>query len=193
MNIGKLIGTPAVPRAVRIKSSHGHVSVATSAVGAPKGGTIGSTVDEFGQAIPIVELGGVNGSCDVIINASDKKDHSSMTLSESDGGDGRCVAARVHVDSLTPDSVSFVSAGRGDVDLTVDRKVEADLRLVSSSNVAKVDVDALLVDDEDGVRKECDRLDSLSLDGQEDPTSVITKDAQPSIYVHTNSFSPTQL
>ena len=188
-SFGGAIGTPAIPRAVRIKSSHGHVSVATSAVGASDDGTIRSTVDEFGQAI--VELGGVNGSCDVIINTAETKDHPSLPPSESDKGDGRCIAARVHVDSLTPDSVSFVSAGHGDVDLTVDRKVEADLRLVSTSNVAKVDVDALLVDDEDGVRKECARLDSLSLDGQEDPTSVITKDVQPSIYVQTNSFSPT--
>ena len=190
-SFGGAIGTPVIRRAVRIKSSHGHVSVATSAVEAFDG-TIRSTVDEFGQAIPIVELGGVNGSCDVVINTSETKDHPSLPSSESDKGDGRCVSARLHVDSLMPDSVSFVSAGHGDVDLTVDRKVEADLRLVSTSNVAQVDVDALLVDDEDGVRKECARLDSLSLDGQEDPTSVITKDAQPSIYVQTNSFSPTQ-
>ena len=40
------------------------------------------------------------------------------------------LASRMHVDSLTPNTVSAVFAAAGDVEVTVDRKVEADVRLV---------------------------------------------------------------
>ena len=112
--------------------------------------------------------------------------------SSKDNNEEECVAARVHVDSLTPDSVSFVSAAYGNVELTVDRKVEADLRLVSSPNVSHADAEALLVDDEDGVRKECERLDNLSSAtaiAENDPTSVMTNTDCSRIYVQTNSFA----
>jgi len=167
-------GAANIPRAVRIKSSHGHISAAASV-----DDNASENMDDFDQRVPILELGGVNGSCDAAIRDTACK------------RSGAVLAARVHVDSLTPDSVSFVSTTTGDVDLTVDRKVECDLRLLSCAEVAKVDADALLVDDADGVRNEVSRLDELS-SASGDPTSVAdtAQSARGKIYVQTNSFSP---
>ena len=178
------VGSSEVPRAVRIKSSHGHLSVASTLCES----AIENNTDEFDQKIPIVELGGVNGSCDVIINSDTTDEEAAASQCPED----ECLSTRIHVDSLTPDSVSLVSAGYGNIELTVDRKVEADLRLVSTPNVSAIDADALLVDDEVGVRKECERLDNLSSTNtaaENDPTSVITGADSNRIYVQTNSFS----
>lgn len=111
-------------RAVRIKSHHGHVSVETNVPPC-------STATE-----PSVELGGVNGSFDAKIQ-----------IPESSTTQQGMMAGRIHVDSLSPDSVSVVSANDGDVSLTLDRKVEADLRLLSSSEIVSFDSSVLLQDD----------------------------------------------
>ena len=52
----------------------------------------------------------------------------------------------MHVDSLTPDTVSAVFVADGDVEVTVERKVEADVRLVSCPSLSDLDLDVLLGD-----------------------------------------------
>jgi hypothetical protein len=110
-------------RAVRVKSSHGPLRVETDGVGMPS-----ETNNATDQTYPVVELGGVNGNCEVSIgNAGLLKKDKEIDWS----------SCMVHVDSLSPDSVSLVTAQQGDVSVTLDRKVEADLRLLSISSLSK--------------------------------------------------------
>jgi hypothetical protein len=110
-------------RAVRVKSSHGPLRVETDGVGMPS--EINQATD---QTYPVVELGGVNGNCEVSIG------NAGLLESSKDMDWSSCM---VHVDSLSPDSVSLVTAQQGDVSVTLDRKVEADLRLLSVSSLSK--------------------------------------------------------
>ena len=120
--------TPPKKRAVRIKSHHGHVVVETNV---PLSG-----ID------PCVELGGVNGSFDVMIRQT------TVPVSPT------ALAGRVHVDSLARDSVSMLNADGGNVSLTLDRKAEADLRMLSSTQISSFDAQSILLEDDDPGRVE---------------------------------------
>jgi hypothetical protein len=99
------------------------------------------------KANQVIELGGANGSFDV------------DTKSE----------AHVHIDSLSPDSISVASAQER-LSLTMDRKLTADLRLMSGDNVVDLARSVLLEDEEDSVQEGLQEHESQS--GQ--PISVIT-------------------
>ena len=60
------------------------------------------------------------------------------------GGSAPYLTARMHVDSLTPDTVSAVVAAAKGVEVTVDRRVEADVRLVLFPLASDLDLDVLL-------------------------------------------------
>lgn len=113
---------PPDKRAVRVKSHHGHVTVGTN------------VPPSSSNKYPCVELGGVNGSFDVEIR---KQDATSS------------LAGRVHVDSLSTDSLSILHANAGDVSITLDRKVEADLRMVSSCEIHSFDARTSLLEEDD--------------------------------------------
>jgi len=121
-------------RAVRVKSHHGPLQVNT------KGVSIPSEKDEHkNERFPIVELGGVNGQCEVSIADTQSG------LPQDDWS-----SCLMHLDSLSPDSVSLVVVDRGDVSVTVDRKVESDLRLLSMTDgESLVETGALLAEEED--------------------------------------------
>jgi len=128
---------PLQRRAVRIKSHHGFLAVSTDRLSKPL-----DTNEMTGEIFPLVELGGVNGSCEVIVD--------NVTKGESNVDDW--TSTQVHVDSLSPESVSFVSADRGDISVTLDRKAEADLRMLSSSQELAIpwpEIGPVLVDDDD--------------------------------------------
>lgn len=129
-------------RAVRVKSHHGPLSIALS-----KTRSRPTEMDPYTNSIyPLVELGGVNGSCEVAV--IDSEFEIENTDKSSDHQDWS--SCSIHFDSVLPDSVSLITADRGDVSLTVDRKVEADLRLLStSSEHCLVEAGALLADEED--------------------------------------------
>lgn len=110
-------------RAVRVKSNHGPLRVETDGVGMPA-----ETNKATDQTYPVVELGGVNGNCEVSIG------NAGLLETSKDMDWSSCM---VHVDSLSPDSVSLVTAQQGDVSVTLDRKVEADLRLLSVTSLSK--------------------------------------------------------
>ena len=112
---------PPDKRAVRVKCHHGHVTVQTN--------VLPSSSNEY----PCVELGGVNGSFDVEIQKQDAKPS---------------LAGRVHVDSLSADSVSIFNTNAGHVSITLDRKVEADLRMVSSCEIDSFDARTSLLEDD---------------------------------------------
>ncbi|KAG7351265.1 hypothetical protein IV203_010625 [Nitzschia inconspicua] len=135
---------PARPQrqAVRIKSHHGHIYV-ESDTSIP---TVKNAMT--GEYLPAVDLGGVNGSCEVLINYKSQGDD----VAAQDNDSEATTACHVHFDSIVPDSVSVIQSEWSNVHVTVDRKVEADVRLLSPSvGISNVDVETLLLEDnEDG-------------------------------------------
>lgn len=120
---------------VRVKSLHGHLSV-DARVSMPR------TCGEH----PLVDLGGVNGSCDVLVEASG---------GNSEGSFGRNAesAARVHFHSMTPESISSITCrGKvGETSITLDRKLDSEIRLLSVDKLpTAIDADHLLKLDDHG-------------------------------------------
>eukprot|EP00592_Proboscia_alata_P015468 CAMPEP_0194397920 /NCGR_PEP_ID=MMETSP0174-20130528/125813_1 /TAXON_ID=216777 /ORGANISM="Proboscia alata, Strain PI-D3" /LENGTH=625 /DNA_ID=CAMNT_0039194153 /DNA_START=199 /DNA_END=2076 /DNA_ORIENTATION=+ len=144
------------PRGVRVKSNHGHVSVRASV---PPIYDEEAMVDEFDQAVSIVELGGVNGSCDVSVETHlpTNEVRNEQTKPAAD-----FTAASVHVDQLSPGTVSAVTADAGTIGLTIDRKVETDVRFLSCPEISSFDADVILDDDlvdiADAIRAHDDQL-----------------------------------
>ena len=112
---------PLSRRAVRIKSHHGFLAVATNKTRQPV-----ETNPLTEQRYPLVELGGVNGSCEVTVE--------NVVADDDDNCHQDWSSTLVHIDSLSPESVSFVTADRGNIAMTIDRKAEADLRLLSTTS-----------------------------------------------------------
>ena len=67
------------------------------------------------------------------------------------GGLAAYLADRMHVDSLITNTISAVFAAAGDVEVTVDRKVEADVRLFSFPSALDLDLDMLLGDQDEEI------------------------------------------
>jgi hypothetical protein len=98
--------------------------------------------DEYGQNIAQVELGGVNGSFDISVeNDTEELDCIPPDLNLP-------MAAKVHVDSLSPNQANILTSDVGNVSLTLDRKLESDVRFVSTKFVKNLDPTSLLDDDE---------------------------------------------
>ncbi|GMH68195.1 hypothetical protein TrST_g5424 [Triparma strigata] len=95
---------------VKVKGNHGNLHVKTNAV------NLKNAKDTYGNTVPTVELGGVNGACEVYITGSVNSD---------------ILTARVHFDSVFKDSWSVVESEGGDIDITVDRKLHAEVKLMS--------------------------------------------------------------
>jgi hypothetical protein len=160
-------------RPVRIKSHHGAASVEAMS---PKP----SIMNEMtGETVPIVELGGVNGSCEIFVKSSPNDGD------DDDDNSSEWVSCQVHFDSISPDSVSIIHAEKGNVNVTVDRKVESDMRFISASNIKSVDIDALVGDETDDE----DREDLAHVLRELDQTSSET-DANNEICIQTRSFTP---
>ena len=133
---------------VRVKSNHGHV-------------TIHAKVNKNAASpkIPLIDLGGVNGSCDVLLE-------SSQLSSVSNGKD--MIVNRIHFDAFTPQSISTITCrGKiGDTSVTVDRKLDAELRLLSSVKseanlLDTVDAHSLTSDDENDIQAAMQNLDNV--------------------------------
>ncbi|KAG7354359.1 hypothetical protein IV203_003715 [Nitzschia inconspicua] len=163
-------------QAVRIKSHHGHIHVESD--------TPIPTVKNAmtGEYLPAVDLGGVNGSCEVLISCKSQGDDVAARDDDSEA----TTACHIHFDSIVPDSVSVIQSEWGNVHVTVDRKVEADVRLLSPSvGISNVDVETLLLEDnEDGsladevprMLQYLDNLESRKCDPiQEERIQILTK------------------
>ena len=137
-------------RAVRIKSHHGPAVVNVSGVAKPTMDEEQSMVNSNDKKVkasssssyPLVDLGSVNGSCEVLIrdvpNSSNEIDN--------------WTACHAHYDSISPESVSLLSSDCGNIELTFDRKMEADLRLLSARDNGSdslEEISAMLADEED--------------------------------------------
>jgi hypothetical protein len=143
-------GTSLGRRAVRIKSHHGPVKVTAYSFCKPK-----ETNPLTSKPYPLVELGGVNGSCEVCIDFTDT---SSINYDDADDDSNindevrNWTSCLVHVDSLAQDTVSLVTADQGCINLTFDRKVEADLRLITVPDVDNVVTAGSIVADGDDAK-----------------------------------------
>lgn len=167
---------------VRIKSSHGHVMVNART----------KHNEESVADVALVEFGGVNGSCDVNLEVKS----SSPMQDPACEGEEAPVMARVHFDSLSPDSISTIKsshAGRnsseGVVSVTADRKVEAEIRLLALGNGSEsmsIDMDLLTSDEPNDVASALLRIDEHMSDVIIDETDKSTG----SISIETESFEP---
>jgi len=164
-------------RKIRVKSSHGHVSVRSISQFSK---LQGPTKDEYGQNIAQVELGGINGSFDISVE-NNTDDHYGM------GSDIQKppMAAKVHVDSLSLNQANILTSDFGDVSLSLDRKVESDVRFLSTKFLKKLDPNLLLEDDDTRVIK------SLTIHDQyieENQRQMDTCDKEQMISIKTNAF-----
>ena len=167
---------------VRIKSSHGHVVVNART----------KQNEAFAADAALVDFGGVNGSCDVNLEVKS----SSPTQKPACEGEEAPVMARVHFDSLSPDSISTIKSshvGRnnreGVVSVTADRKVEAEIRLLALGNGSEsmsIDMDLLTSDEPNDVASALLRI------GEQMPKIVFdgTDKTAESISIETESFEP---
>ena len=160
-------------RTVRIKSNHGHVTIDVTA-------PLPTLRNEMtGELVPIVDLGGVNGSCEVSIRQPSVERH------ESDEVDN-WTSCRIHFDSISPDTVSPIQVEHGNVNITLDRKVESDLRLVSASNVLSLDMEDLLAEGED---EDDDSLNPLLDQTLQQLDETSTTNGKQDIIIRTKAFT----
>eukprot|EP00985_Skeletonema_marinoi_P003202 scaffold1329_cov113-Skeletonema_marinoi.AAC.6 len=172
---------------VRVKSSHGHVIVHAKT---KQNASLGEVKH---QTNPFVDLGGVNGSCDVTLEVDgDSRDVKALSPTPHEAP----VTTRVHFDSLSPDSISTIASshvggrsGEAIVSVTVDRKVEADLRLLAINTGAEsmpINMDRLTSD-------ELDDVESTLLDVEkciQKSESYNTAKSAESISIETEAFDP---
>ena len=179
-------GTIEHPRNVRIKSSHGHVSVYTVL-----SSFANKTFDEYRQENSLVELGGINGHCDVIVSLSDDDDD--VNNDDSDAAElngatrtARTTAIKAHFDSVGSNEISAITTERGDVKVTFDRKVEADMRLFSARDLSPVDFNELISSD---LKALSQTLKDWDRDLEQDiSTADVDQENEKKIAVHTDSF-----
>ena len=155
-------------QAVRVKSNHGHVTVEAFA---SKPGDERSTGS---MPPPLVDMGGVNGSCEVFLSGHDNEEDDYSTDPSSSW-----ISGHVHFDSISADSVSVIQADIGNLNVTIDRKVESDLKMVSALNADKasnmLDVDTL--------------VDDLHLSGDDEELARIRKRLKSSLESVGTAFS----
>jgi hypothetical protein len=123
---------------IRVKSNHGHVTIHAK---------INRNV--LSNEIPLVDLGGVNGSCDVLLEAPTSNGPTKHTSKQIEH-----VANRIHFDAFAPESISTITCRGhvGDTSITIDRKLDADLRLLSLANLSAAlpnDLDAHSISSDD--------------------------------------------
>ena len=195
------------PKKVRVKSNHGHVSVrtATSIFTSNNDSLPNSMSEEFGQRSALISLGGVNGSFDVSLES-----RTSTSTIESDASDTNInksikpMASSVHVDSLSPGQVSILTSDHGDVELTIDRKIESDIRLLSCPLINNLDPNILVEEDEDkllaslvehdGDIEDFHSISTVAVDSNTSSSTIIKdhssdRDASTRILLETNAFS----
>ena len=134
---------------VRVKSSHGHI-VIHAKTNRLNYYTPPITTSESSDSTmtPLIDLGGVNGSCDVLLEgiSSSSLTSSSPVLDQYVSPTSTTPTMRVHFDALSPESISTITS-RGillkssDTDddvipsltsITMDRKLETEIRLLSA-------------------------------------------------------------
>jgi hypothetical protein len=149
INVSQPGGTLQTPRNVRVKSNHGHVGINTFI------STAATTIkDEYGQLASVVELGGVNGSCDVAIESAEEENDDISEMTTPTTIPRECTATKVHFDSCSLNSVSAITTEHGNIGVTLDRKLEADIKLISSPAIANLDFNVFAMGKDDILKRE---------------------------------------
>ena len=157
---------------IRVKSNHGHVTINAK---------VNHTVS---KKTPLVDLGGVNGSCDVLLEAFTFSDFVKQTSVQE-----RSVASRIHFDAFAPESISTITSrgNAGGTSITIDRKLDAELRLLSmakSNTTMSSNVDAHSITSD-----ECEDVNAVLRGLDEHLSQCITKQAfDNDISIETDAF-----
>ena len=88
-----------------------------------------------------MEVGSINGSCNVSVIAAPE---------EADDNKKSLLTVQMHMDSRTPNLVIIVTCKQGDMDATLDHKIEADLCLLLFPLAQTFGVNYLL-DNQEGI------------------------------------------
>eukprot|EP00578_Thalassiosira_sp_NH16_P013310 CAMPEP_0181125290 /NCGR_PEP_ID=MMETSP1071-20121207/26956_1 /TAXON_ID=35127 /ORGANISM="Thalassiosira sp., Strain NH16" /LENGTH=752 /DNA_ID=CAMNT_0023210693 /DNA_START=1498 /DNA_END=3758 /DNA_ORIENTATION=- len=176
---------------VRVKSSHGHVMVhaRTNRNGAtPRSSS--QKEERQHTAPPLVDLGGVNGSCDVTMEATRTSGSCDEDIVDGEENSSSLMA-RVHFDAMTPESISTITShgrvvGRhATTSITMDRKLEADMRILSVSANDDSGTASGLLEHADA--------HSLTSDDVEDIRSVLMKATDASMQNHLDGGSGVEM
>ncbi|KAL3764681.1 hypothetical protein ACHAW5_000312 [Stephanodiscus triporus] len=112
---------PSQSRTRSVKSSHGHLVVHAWTSRTIKSGpslSASETCGTLSPSTPLIDLGGVNGSCDVLLEGC----AASVPSLDDDNDDANCdrgssttaipatTTMRVHFDSLSPESISTITS-----------------------------------------------------------------------------------
>ena len=194
-NIASSQHSQEYPKKVRVKSNHGHISVRTATsifVNNYNNHDITHHLyDEYGQRTALVSLGGVNGSFDVSLESRttsdiDQNEANKATKDFSD----KPLASSIHVDSLSPGQISILTSDDGDVDLTLDRKIDSDIRLLSSPFMNDLDPNILTGEDENTILEELVQHDQEVEDFYSNHSLSTQRDVESTrIALQTNAFS----
>ena len=113
---------------VRVKSCHGHVTVHAKTNYQHKVSNDDVSEEQFASC-PLIDIGGVNGSCDITLENSISNTNNSISNTVSN----TTMGTRVHFDAMTPESISTItSRGKlGHTSITMDRKLETEVRMLS--------------------------------------------------------------
>ena len=166
---------------VRVKSTHGHVTVNAKT-------SVELSQSAEGQP-PLVDLGGVNGSCDVDLE---------LSTNVWEVGHDDFIATRVHFDAMTPESISTITTrGRaGSSSITMDRKLGAEVWLLSVAGSGAtlpeiVDAHLLTGDDLDGIQFMLTDLDANSK-ALKNGVDAGCAESRDSISIETDAFASDQ-
>ena len=185
---------------VRVKSCHGHVTVHAKTNYQHK--VSNGNVSEETQSVscPLVDIGGVNGSCDITLESSSGDN---TTYSRSNTVSNTTMGTRVHFDAMTPESISTItSRGKlGHTSITMDRKLETEVRMLSMaksevplSMPIKFDAHSLTSDDVDEVQSKLrDVSDAIMQQQRQNQGDNITNqhqsNTQSSITIETDAYT----
>jgi len=172
---------------VRVKSCHGHVTVH-----AKKTGTTSDDDQQLtrhqNQSSPLVDIGGVNGSCDITLEASSSSSNDTANIANNNT---LVTGTRVHFDAMTPDSISTVASrgsGNHSTSITMDRKLEAEVRMLTMAKSAlpiDFDVYSLTSDDVEEIQSTLKGVSDAVLSKQQD---TLLENTGQAISIETDAY-----
>ena len=180
------------PRKVRINSSHGHVSIKIKDSIVSKDFFLKELskpfLDDQGRHIAMVDLGSVNGSFDIHLHQ-----HHHHTCSEQRwilSNHCNLLAARIHIDSLLNDHISIFNSNYVGLttELTLDRKLESDVRFLSTPWVDLLDIQQVIHSDASDISTYLSKLNMSFHPAKHLLETTPILESRPWIDIRTKSF-----
>ncbi len=182
-------GTSDYPRNVRVKSNHGYISVYTvlsSTASSIVTSNNNNTNSDDQDNIALVELGGVNGYCDVIVDkeGGDLNDDRWSSMKPP-----TVTAVKAHFDSVLPNYVSAITSETGgQVNVSFDRKLETDVRLFVAPDLSPLDFNGLVSADTNVLEQTLQKWQSSLADAGKGRGGITSFDYKGKIDVITPYF-----